>query len=106
MASLDFRKVTCVLCARLSLFLMNITLISIAYTDHDFGVMTDSPLVLSTECPNNTISIYIYDDTFIESMESFTITLYFVGVPPSRVTLHPSSATFVIIDNDGRCCLQ
>ena len=59
-------------------------------------------LVLSTEHPNDTISIYIHDDDEIENMEFFYITLYFVGVPPPRVMLNPSTATVMIIDNDGR----
>ena len=72
----------------------------------DFTTMTDSPLILSTECPNDTISIYIHDDDVSESMESFSISLYFVGAPPPRVMLKPSTATVIIADNDGRCCLH
>ena len=74
-------------------------------TNHDFLVMTDSPLILTMEHPNDTIMIRIYDDEVIESMESFNISLYFDGIPPPRVTLNPSTAMVIIVDDDGRCCL-
>ena len=87
---------------------MSLTLLIIGgeEPDHDFLVMTNSTLILSTDYPNDTISIRIHDDEAIESTESFNISLYFVGVPPPRVTLNPSTVTVIIVDNDGRCCLH
>ena len=80
--------------------LHNVVLIT---DEQDFIVMTDSPLILSTEYQNATISIYIFDDNLIEHMEFFSISLYFVGGLLPRMTLNPSTATVVILDDDGRC---
>ena len=68
--------------------------------EQDFIMMTDSPLILSTEYQNATISIYIHDDNLIEHTESFIISLYFVGGPLPRVMLNPSTATVMIVDDD------
>lgn len=63
-------------------------------------MMTDSPLMLSTEHQNDTISIYVDDDNLIECLEILNISLYFVGAPLPRVTLSPSTATVMIVDDD------
>ena len=74
--------------------------------EQDFNLMTESPLILSTEYPNDTISICILNDDKSERQEFFKISLYFKGVSPPRVTLNPSTATVVIVDNDGRSYLH
>ena len=66
-------------------------------TDVDYAIITESPLILSTEFPNATITIDIDDDDLSEPAESFEISLFFKGqtmIP--RVTLNPSTANITI----------
>ena len=60
-------------------------------------MITESPLILTTEFPNATISIDIIDDVVTESAESFVITLSFQGEPIPRVTLDPNTTTITIL---------
>ena len=60
-------------------------------------MMTDSPLILSTELPNATITIEIIDDDITESAESFEINLSFQGQPIPRVMLDPNTTTITIL---------
>ena len=69
------------------------------YTAGDYDVMTDSPLILSTELPNATITIEIIDDDITEPAESFEITLSFEGQPIPRVMLDPNTTTITILGN-------
>ena len=59
--------------------------------------MTKTPLILSTEVPNDTIKIDINDDNLFEPAESFQISLFFkeqTMIP--RVTLDPKTANITI----------
>ena len=61
--------------------------------------MTDSPLTLSSELPNATITIFIIDDNITEPMESVEIHLSFQERSLQRVTLHPNTTTVTILGN-------
>ena len=62
--------------------------------------LTESPLVLSYESPNATVSIYIKDDDSAEPPEPFEIILSFYGKQPPRLQLNPSSLTVLITNTD------
>jgi len=47
------------------------------------------------------INTSIIDDTVVEEVESFTVS---VSTTDTAVTISPSSATVIIIDNDGEFC--
>jgi len=47
------------------------------------------------------INTSIVDDTVVEEVESFTVS---VSTTDTAVTISPSSATVIIIDNDGEFC--
>ena len=66
-------------------------------TDKDYSILSESPLILSTEFPNDTITINIKDDNLFELAESFEIFLLFKDqamIP--RVTLDPRTANITI----------
>ena len=67
--------------------------------------MTMPPLILTPEHPNATITISVFDDVLFETNESFGINLSFLGEPAPTLKLNPSTATVVILENDGRCCM-
>lgn len=48
------------------------------------------------------INTSIIDDTVVEEVESFTVS---VSTTDTAVTISPSSATVIIIDNDGEFCI-
>ena len=66
----------------------------------DYLVVTATPLTLTPEYPNETISISIVNDTLPETAESFEINLILQGSLPSLLTLNPSTARVVILDDD------
>ena len=66
----------------------------------DYDVVTDPPVTLTSEYPNATISISIVNDNLPETAESFEINLIFSGRPSSLLTLNPSTARVMILDDD------
>ena len=75
-----------------------ICIATVTTTDVDYTIVTISPLILSTEVPNATITIDINDeDDLFEPAEFFEISLFFkeqIMIP--RVTLNPSTASITI----------
>ena len=78
-----------------------IVFIDIGNSDYD---STPDPNVLTVQRGQETVcsAITIVNDNFIESNETFTISLTLESTNFSAgVTLTPDSATVVILDNDG-----
>ena len=63
-------------------------------------MITDSPLNLSTEYPNTTITVEIYEDLMIECSESITFDLAFHGASVPRLRFGHSEVTVEIRDNE------
>ena len=73
---------------------------------NDYSLQPESPLTLTSERPNATITISIFDDDSIESSKTFEINLCFYdemieNCSYNRLKLSPSTVTVQIIDNDG-----
>ena len=66
----------------------------------DYIIMSDSPLTLSTEYPNDTITFNILDDNLTECVEYFSIHLNFSEGPLPRLSLNPSTTTVTVLDDD------
>ena len=68
----------------------------------DYTVTTESPLTLTPEHPNATITITIFEDAIPEHpFESFIVTLSLPEDLTSLISLNQSNVTIIIMD-DGR----
>lgn len=68
-------------------------------------MVTDSPVILTTELPNATITIFIIDDNLTEPIESIEVHLSFPGGPLPRIKLEPNTTTVTILGNN-KCMLD
>ena len=69
-----------------------------------YSLVTNSPLLLTSEHPNATITVNIEDDDLPEPPKTFVIKLFMYEDIP-RLRLNPSTVTVVIADDDGKCII-
>ena len=80
--------------------------VNVDTTASDYVVQTTSPVELTSDVPNHTITVRILDDAIAEPPESFVINLTesFLQASASedsqRITFNPRNITVVIMDND------